>query len=337
MASVVDGNGGSGGLVVTELGHIKELVTQLEVHLSGSSPDLCKQLASQISSITERSISLLITTSTLDGARKRSAATASPLSDASDAPFVMATKKRKTTKKKKKKNHEVRVSTAGGDGDHPADDGHSWRKYGQKEILGAKHPRGYYRCTHRHSQGCAATKQVQRTDEDPTFFDVVYLGDHTCVQSQRASAAAGQAAADAQAPEYKYNANPGASSLLQSLSSSLTVKAEGPAVEPEQKLLQGWDAPAPFCFSSTPATASGCLVPERSPFSAPSTSDNWGVSPATSDSNRVVSFPPFEATLYRSSSCGDDVQFGFEEVMSALDRPDGFLDDLDIDISSFFA
>jgi len=95
MASgVVDGNGGCGGLVVMELGHIKEMVTQLEVHLGGSSPDLCKQLASQISSITERSISLLITTSTLDGPRKRSAATASPLSDASDAPFVKATKKR---------------------------------------------------------------------------------------------------------------------------------------------------------------------------------------------------------------------------------------------------
>ena len=94
MASVVDGNGGS-RLVVTELGHVKELARQLEVHLGGSSPDhLCKHLASQISSITERSISLLITTSTLDGPRKRSAATASPLSDASDAPFVKATKRR---------------------------------------------------------------------------------------------------------------------------------------------------------------------------------------------------------------------------------------------------
>jgi len=93
MASVVDGNGGS-RLVVTELGHVKELARQLEVHLGASSPDLCKHLASQISSITERSISLLITTSTLDGPRKRSAATASPLSDASDAPFVKATKKR---------------------------------------------------------------------------------------------------------------------------------------------------------------------------------------------------------------------------------------------------
>jgi hypothetical protein len=41
-----------------------------------------------------------------------------------------------------KKRHEVRVGSAGGGGgDHPADDGYSWRKYGQKEILGAKHPR----------------------------------------------------------------------------------------------------------------------------------------------------------------------------------------------------
>ena len=113
---------------------------------------------------------------------------------------------------------------------------------------------------------------MQRTDEDPTFFDVVYLGDHTCVQ-RAAAAAAGQAAADARGPEYKDNDNPGTSSFVQSLSSSLTVKTEGPAVEPEQQL-QGWDASAPFCFSSTPATASGCLVPERSPFSASSTSDN---------------------------------------------------------------
>ncbi|EER96589.1 hypothetical protein SORBI_3002G174200 [Sorghum bicolor] len=306
-ASVVDGNGGSGGLVVTELGHVKELARQLEAQLGGSSPDLCKHLASQISSIAERSISLLITTSSgLAGARKRSA-----------VPFVKGTKKRKTMDKKR---HEVRVSSAAGD--HPADDGHSWRKYGQKDILGAKHPRGYYRCTHRHSQGCAATKQVQRTDEDPTSFDVVYLGDHTCVQSQWA-AAAGQAAADALAPEY--NGKPG---------TNLTVKTEGPTVEPAEQQVQGWDAPTPFCFSSTPATAtaSWCLVPELSPpFSAPSTSNNWGVSPATSDSNHVVSFPPFEVA-------GDDVQFGrFEEVMSAIDRADGdgFLDDLDIDVSSF--
>ncbi|KAE8712784.1 putative WRKY transcription factor 53 [Hibiscus syriacus] len=51
------------------------------------------------------------------------------------------------------------------------DDGYSWRKYGQKDILGAKYPRSYYRCTYRHTQDCWATKQVQRSDEDPTIFE----------------------------------------------------------------------------------------------------------------------------------------------------------------------
>ncbi|KAL5075559.1 hypothetical protein RYX36_014543 [Vicia faba] len=62
----------------------------------------------------------------------------------------------------------------------PLDDGYSWRKYGQKDILGATHPRGYYRCTHRNIQGCLATKQVQRSDEDPTIFEITYRGNHTC-------------------------------------------------------------------------------------------------------------------------------------------------------------
>ncbi|OEL38896.1 hypothetical protein BAE44_0000085 [Dichanthelium oligosanthes] len=40
----------------------------------------------------------------------------------------------------------------------------------------------YYRCIHRNSQGCVATKEAQCSDEDPTLFDVVYYGTHTCVQ-----------------------------------------------------------------------------------------------------------------------------------------------------------
>ncbi|KAG4914103.1 hypothetical protein JHK82_054686 [Glycine max] len=64
------------------------------------------------------------------------------------------------------------------------DDGYSWRKYGQKDILRAKFPRGYYRCTHRNVQGCLATKQVQRSDEDPTTIEVTYRGRHTCTQAK---------------------------------------------------------------------------------------------------------------------------------------------------------
>ncbi|CAN6162273.1 unnamed protein product [Urochloa humidicola] len=302
---VVDGNGER---VVTELSQIMELVRQLEAHLGGSqTKEECRRLASQISSLTERSITLI----TDAGGRKRSAA--SPLSDASDAPFKTTTKKRRTTGKVK---NQVRVSAAGGD--IPADDGHSWRKYGQKEILGAKYPRGYYRCTHRHSQGCAATKQVQRADEDPTLFDVIYIGDHTCCIQNAAPA-----------PER----NPNAHNLLQSLSSSLTVKTEGLAAPSPP---EGWvPATTPFCLPTTPASA--CLqapaAAELSPFSAPSTSENWGVSPATSDSNQhaAASFPPFEL------GAGGDLQFELGEVVSALvDVPGGEFND-DFDISSFFA
>ncbi|MED6180144.1 hypothetical protein PIB30_007655 [Stylosanthes scabra] len=67
------------------------------------------------------------------------------------------------------------------------DDGYCWRKYGQKDILGAKFPRGYYRCTYRNVQGCLATKQVQKSDEDPTMIEVNYRGRHTCTQSKNSN------------------------------------------------------------------------------------------------------------------------------------------------------
>ncbi|KAJ8753051.1 hypothetical protein K2173_011819 [Erythroxylum novogranatense] len=65
------------------------------------------------------------------------------------------------------------------------DDGFSWKKYGQKDIVGTKYRRGYYRCTHRKVQGCLATKQVQRSDYDPTILEITYLGSHTCNQATR--------------------------------------------------------------------------------------------------------------------------------------------------------
>ncbi|KAI3882373.1 hypothetical protein MKX03_028073 [Papaver bracteatum] len=64
----------------------------------------------------------------------------------------------------------------------PLDDGYSWRKYGQKDIFGAAHPRAYFRCAHRVAQGCLSNKQVQRSDEDSSIFDVTYQGLHTCNQ-----------------------------------------------------------------------------------------------------------------------------------------------------------
>ncbi|CAM0957288.1 unnamed protein product [Alopecurus aequalis] len=60
------------------------------------------------------------------------------------------------------------------------DDGLAWRKYGQKEIQNCKHPKAYFRCTHKFDQLCAAQRQVQRLDDDSDTYKVTYIGVHTC-------------------------------------------------------------------------------------------------------------------------------------------------------------
>ncbi|XP_047095507.1 transcription factor WRKY45-1-like [Lolium rigidum] len=60
------------------------------------------------------------------------------------------------------------------------DDGLSWRKYGQKDIQNCKHPKAYFRCTHKYDQLCAAQRQVQLCEDDSGTFKVTYLGVHTC-------------------------------------------------------------------------------------------------------------------------------------------------------------
>ncbi|XP_022734203.1 probable WRKY transcription factor 70 [Durio zibethinus] len=67
------------------------------------------------------------------------------------------------------------------------DDGHAWRKYGQKVILHANHPRNYYRCTHKFDQGCQAIKQVQMIEDDPPKYRTTYYGHHTCKNQLNAS------------------------------------------------------------------------------------------------------------------------------------------------------
>ncbi|KAL6644320.1 hypothetical protein ACP70R_015928 [Stipagrostis hirtigluma subsp. patula] len=230
--------------LAAELGRVRDLVRQLDLQLRApGGADRCRALAAQIVALTDRSIAMVArlppsTPPVVSGAP-------SPLSDAaSDQPFLAgpSPRKRKATARW---TSQVRVSAAGG-AEGPADDGHSWRKYGQKDILGAKHPRGYYRCTHRHSQGCPATKQVQRTDDDPALFDVVYHGDHTCTPSASAAAAK------------RTHHTPHA---LQSLAAGLTVATEAvPPLTPESCPARG--AASPWSLASPVGSDSnngGCL------------------------------------------------------------------------------
>ncbi|RCV36824.1 hypothetical protein SETIT_8G012800v2 [Setaria italica] len=66
----------------------------------------------------------------------------------------------------------------------PYDDGHQWRKYGEKKLSNSNFPRFYYRCTYKNDMKCPATKQVQQKDtSDPPLFSVTYFNHHTCSTS----------------------------------------------------------------------------------------------------------------------------------------------------------
>ncbi|KAL1290591.1 hypothetical protein HN51_059248 [Arachis hypogaea] len=66
------------------------------------------------------------------------------------------------------------------------EDNLAWRKYGQKDILNSKFPRSYYRCTRKYDQGCKATKQVQRIQDNPVLYQITYIGRHTCKETLKA-------------------------------------------------------------------------------------------------------------------------------------------------------
>ncbi|KAG7574408.1 WRKY domain [Arabidopsis suecica] len=83
----------------------------------------------------------------------------------------------------RKKRSHTRIVEA-----RSSEDRYAWRKYGQKEILNTKFPRSYFRCTHKPTQGCKATKQVQKKEQDPEMFQITYIGYHTCTATDQTHA-----------------------------------------------------------------------------------------------------------------------------------------------------
>ncbi|XP_027338047.1 probable WRKY transcription factor 41 [Abrus precatorius] len=184
-------------------------------------------------------------------------------------------KKRKTVPSWTKK---IRVNPGMGV-EGPLDDGYSWRKYGQKDILGSKYPRGYYRCTHRNVQGCMATKQVQRCDEDPTVFEICYRGNHTCTMSPYAVAPSGPQ----ESQEPNMTTGPQHQSVDQQSSDLLLNLREGLRVLTEN-LDHASNKPFDSLFHHFPSTSN--IKTEDQVFPSPATENNFTypshVSPATS-------------------------------------------------------
>ncbi|KAI3832037.1 hypothetical protein MKX03_006411 [Papaver bracteatum] len=163
-------------LIMNEIIQARELVNELQTQLSPTSSSSRKVLIARILSSFETSLSIL------DRVKlEKDHVSGSPVSDGESDLYGDGSRKR-CRKKLARWTQKVRVCEQTGL-EGPLDDGYSWRKYGQKDIIGAKYPRGYYKCTSQKTQGCSAMKQVQRSELDSSIFNVTYVGKHSCVES----------------------------------------------------------------------------------------------------------------------------------------------------------
>ncbi|KAJ8753063.1 hypothetical protein K2173_011831 [Erythroxylum novogranatense] len=175
--------------LTAELRKGREIARQLQIHLNvpySSRETREIMLLQKILNSFEKSLSIVNFSSSGSGASVPIPMTESPPSltghsrgEDSHHDLIDGSKKRKSIRRRMQ---QVRVDPLMGV-EGSLDDGFSWRKYGQKDIVGTKYPREYYRCTHRKVQGCLATKQVQRSDYDATILETTYLGSHTCNQA----------------------------------------------------------------------------------------------------------------------------------------------------------
>ncbi|XP_010261512.1 PREDICTED: probable WRKY transcription factor 41 [Nelumbo nucifera] len=195
--------------LLNELMQGREIARQLHILLDPSSSAEKRQfLVQKAQSCFERALAILKWNGVVETKPQSvgivAAMSDSPRSDSGSHRSNDSDQERRDMSKKRKMEprwtEQVRVCS-GTRLEGPVDDGYSWRKYGQKDILGAKHPRGYYRCAYRNLQGCLAIKQVQRSDEDPSVFHITYRGKHTCNQASHLV----PASASSEKPEPKQN------------------------------------------------------------------------------------------------------------------------------------
>ncbi|XP_022858312.1 probable WRKY transcription factor 53, partial [Olea europaea var. sylvestris] len=173
-------------IVISELTQGRDLANELKNQLQpAKSREACGYLVEKILSSYDNALSVLNDMSFLENPSQINGLLGSASPRSSDGSDLIDSKDRVIKKRKTLAKWSEQVRVCSGTGlEGPLDDGYNWRKYGQKDILGAKFPRAYYRCTHRNTQGCLATKQIQRTDKDTSIFEVTYNGAHSCIQER---------------------------------------------------------------------------------------------------------------------------------------------------------
>ncbi|KAL1535970.1 transcription factor WRKY19-like [Salvia divinorum] len=288
--------------VITVLTEGKKLANELKRQLdpSTTSREACDVLVDSILSAYDNAITLLALIGDAPSTSPRSV-------EGSDHN----SKKRKTMPRWSEHVHIC----SGARGEAQLDDGYNWRKYGQKDILGTNHPRAYYRCTHRNTQGCLATKQVQRADEDTTVFEVIYRGKHSCRQERLR-----------QNKERKEQESLACSKHISNVSS--LVKTENRDLnDPKEEE----DLPT-FSFPSTPIECENVepqFFSEPNRFITASYSPSF-LSPATSESY----FSP-SPCLVNDFDIGHSLESDFGEIISNLTPITDFsLGELDISIDA---
>ncbi|KAK4396011.1 putative WRKY transcription factor 70 [Sesamum angolense] len=167
--------------MIGELSRGRKVADELRLMLRHTTPPLDATLVlpaaqSLVATILETfTHSLSILSPTAAAAHSDEVSQLPPLKSEDCAATTPPTKDRRGCYKRRRSSETSTIETAS-----LSEDGHAWRKYGQKVILNAKHPRSYFRCTHKFDQDCQATKQVQRIEDDPPRFRTTYHGRHTC-------------------------------------------------------------------------------------------------------------------------------------------------------------
>ncbi|KAA8516155.1 hypothetical protein F0562_019334 [Nyssa sinensis] len=289
--------------LINELTQGRDLANQLKRLDPKAARDDCESLLEKILSCYEKSLSMLNWGASVGERRPamggvmespHSFAGSNPRNELSD-PDCKDQFHRDVFKKRKtlpRWTEQVRVCSGTGAEVGPLDDGYSWRKYGQKDILGANFPRAYYRCTHRNVQGCLATKQVQRSDEDASIFQITYRGRHTCIQSSHLTPAL--ASSEREKPKQSEEKQEQSQEIHLNFTTGLKVED-----------LSTWEENFPsFSFPSTPIESEN----EESPIFAEPVKENSFMG---SYSPSFLSPTTPESNYFSLSSCQMDI-FGMD-------------------------
>lgn len=204
------------------------------------------------------------------------------------------------------------------------------------------HRRGYYRCTYRNVQGCLATKQVQKSDEDPMVCQITYKGRHTCTQTSHLNKAVTPSSKTKMSlgekknhthqknqPQQENIEQPPETTIFSFGSSGLEVKTE------DMDLKE--DIFPSFCFNSSSTGSEN--EDNYNMFSYTMIENNLMetfspafISPTTSESNMFCLSP----CHWGSTGLGQSVQSSESDITDIVSAPTSVANSPIMDLDSFF-